>query len=90
MARGRRPGIVARELALDLGDAAFRPNAVIHAPDVSHVLADALSRRYQPGVAFRVPLALAHAREVTAPPRPRAFYRALASPSGRDQGLCRG
>jgi hypothetical protein len=85
-ARGAGPAIVAREVALLLGDAAFRPNAVIHTPGVSHVIADALSRRYQPGVAFRVPLALAGAKEMTAPPRPRAYYKALGSPNDRDAG----
>ena len=52
--KGKSPGMnqVARELALDLGDAAFRPDIVTHTPGVASEIADALSRRHQPGVSF--------------------------------------
>ena len=48
----KSPGMnqVARELALDLGDAAFRPDIVKHTAGVASEKADAFSRKHQPGV----------------------------------------
>ena len=45
--KGKSPGMnqVARELALDLGDAAFRPDIVTHTLGVASEIADALSRK---------------------------------------------
>ena len=49
---------IARELALDLGDAAFRPDCVCHTPGVASGMADVLSRHFFPGSAQQVPQAL--------------------------------
>ena len=51
--------IIARELALDLADACFVPDIVAHSPGGAMGTADALSRKFQPGVVFQLPLALA-------------------------------
>ena len=55
---------VARELALDLGDAAFWPNIVTRTPGVASEIADALSRKHQPGVEFCLPSCLQGVPEV--------------------------
>ena len=46
--RARTPALalIARELALDIGDATYRPDMVAHLPGVSNVAADSLSRRF--------------------------------------------
>ena len=46
---------IAREVALDLGDAAFRPDIVSHTPGIASTIADDLSRRYCPGTVFKLP-----------------------------------
>ena len=46
--------MIAREFALDLGTAAFRPEVVQHVPGISNVVADQLSRRYEPGRKFEL------------------------------------
>ena len=79
-ASGRGPGVVARELALLLGDAEFRPTVLSHIPGVANVSADALSRRSEPGKAFSLPLCLRTIRETHPPVRSRAYYLTLAPP----------
>ena len=37
---------IARELALHLGDASFRPDMVVHTPGVASIFADSLSRKF--------------------------------------------
>ena len=79
-----RPGspkiaIIAREIALKLVEFSFPPDA-LHTPGVAHILADELSRIHAPGGCGDVSLyrhrALSDAKLVTAPPRPRAWYKA--------------
>ena len=55
---GTGPGIIARELAMVIGCATFRPDVFSHVPGLANVTADALSRRYEPGVSFRLPALL--------------------------------
>ena len=54
---GKSPGMnqLVRVLALDLGDAAFRPDIVTHTPGAASEIGDALSRKHQPGVEFCLP-----------------------------------
>ena len=40
---------IARELALDLGDACFRPDVVMPTPGVASCIGDSLSRKFWPG-----------------------------------------
>jgi len=79
-AAGRGPGIVARELALLLGDAEFRPSVLSHIPGVANVSADALSRRHEPGKKFSLPPCLRTVREASPPVRCRAYYLTLEPP----------
>ena len=46
--RGEGPSFISRELALDLGDGAYRPALVRHIPGVANEAADFLSRIHQP------------------------------------------
>ena len=80
---------LARELALDLGDAAFRPDVVSHTPGVASGWADRLSRIHQPGCKDRdIPSALAPSLEVTAPPRESSFWRlGLPAHSAEQRGV---
>ena len=64
-ATGRNARILGRELALDLGDGAFSPDWTIHVPGVAHDVADALSRKTQPGKAYTLPPVLEGAKEVS-------------------------
>ena len=71
-------GIVAREIALDLAEAAFLPD-VLHTPGVAHVLADLLSREHAPGSSGQVShAALENSKRREPPARDRSFYRALS------------
>ena len=82
-----RPGspkiaIIAREIALKLVEFSFPPDA-LHTPGVAHILADELSRIHAPGGCGDVSeyrhRALSDAKLVTAPPRPRAWYKAYSN-----------
>ena len=71
-------GVVARELALDVSDAAYEPQTAAHVPGVANVAADTLSRKYEPGVAFTLPAVLAGCTEVHPPARNGDWWRSLA------------
>ena len=73
--------IIAREFALDLGVASFRPEVIQHLPGIANVLADSLSRKFDPHKTFVLHPALQRATEVTPPPRPKSWWRSLAEPS---------
>ena len=49
---------VARELALDLGDAAYKPDIVTHTPGVASSIADTLSRKFSVTKPFCIPTVL--------------------------------
>ena len=68
-------GVVAREVALTLSCACVRPSVIAHTPGVANKLADILSRRFQPGVAWQRPAAVALIPECILPPRSEAYYR---------------
>eukprot|EP00435_Cladocopium_sp_Y103_P050142 s2443_g15.t1 len=70
--------LLAREFALDLGRAQHRPRVVEHLPGVANTVCDVLSRRYQPGVVFNLPIQLKSAKAVVPPPRPRTWWRTLS------------
>ena len=71
---------MARELALDIGDGSYRPSIVTHIPGISNVIADALSRRFQEGRSFILPIALEGVPEVHPPARSRGYYKSLSAP----------
>jgi hypothetical protein len=72
-------GIIARELALDLAQLSFQPDAT-HTPGLSHVVADVLSRVHSPDGSGRVCSelhpALAGAEACDMPYRNELWYRA--------------
>ena len=71
---GRGMRLIARELSLLFGNCAHKPHLLEHIPGVANVLADVLSRRYQPGRAYSLPCALKEVREVMIPERTQRFY----------------
>ena len=77
-ASGSGPNMVARELALDLGDSAFKPSQFIHTPGVANVLSDRLSRICQPDSSYAVPETLRDVPRTSVPVRISSFYRATA------------
>ena len=72
-------GIIARELALELAQLSFQPDAT-HTPGLAHVVADILSRVYAPGGTGRVSSelhpALSDAQCSHTSPRDEAWYLA--------------
>ena len=71
--------IIARELALVVVNYSFPPT-VIHTPGLAHVVADGLSRLFDPGGQKSNILdhsALIKARRTAVPARPRSWYRTL-------------
>ena len=72
--------IVAREVALELADAAYRPLVAEHIPGIANTLADALSRVGDPSKRWQLPAALHGAVRALVPPRPASWYRALGAP----------
>ena len=76
--KGSSPALnsIAREMALDIGSAAFRPDVVAHTPGVASHIADVLSRKFEPGVIFALPPALTTAQEVRPAKRDAQFWAA--------------
>ncbi len=67
-----------REVALTLScSSCVRPCVIEHTPGVANKLADALSRRYQLGVACQRPAAVAHVPECLLAPRCAKYYRTV-------------
>ena len=79
-ASGTRPGLVARELAMVIGCATFRPTAFSHVPGLANVTADTLSRKFAPGVSFILPAILSGVAETRLPDRFPQWWRTLRSP----------
>ena len=75
----RSSPLIAREIALLYSEAAHEPRIFEHVPGVANVVADTLSRAFEPGVDFKLPPQLATARRVQAPRRRRAWYKSLAT-----------
>ena len=78
---GKGMHLLARELSLLFGNCSRKPRLLEHIPCVANVLADALSRRYQPGKAYSLPSALKEVREVHVPARTEQFYQTLTAAS---------
>ena len=74
--------MIAAELALVLTDSCYMPWVAEHTPGVQNVVADTLSRKFEPGVAFTLPAILTDAKCCTPPPRDSSWYRADALPEG--------
>ena len=74
-------GIIAREIALDLAQSEYQPNVVQHVPGVDNIIADELSRKYQPGHTFSLPECLSDVPELTLAPRLKEYYRSTFPPA---------
>ena len=71
-------GLLAREMALDLAEGAYKPDiAAVHIVGVTNKLADLLSREAAPGGTGDRPLVLHQSSETVILPRPRSWYRTL-------------
>ena len=79
--RGAGPNLIARDVALELADGAFAPQAVAHLPGAANDLSDALSRHLDPAKApWVLPRALHHAPRTAVPTRDAAYYIASVAP----------
>jgi hypothetical protein len=65
---------VAAEVALDLAAHVYEPLMITHIPGVSNVIPDTLSRMFQPGTDYSLPMQLTQAIRVPAPARDRTFW----------------
>ena len=73
---GEALGLVARELALDLGECEYFPKVVEHIPGVANDTADSLSRRFDPSKQpWSAPFLLKNVPEAQVPPRPYSWWR---------------
>ena len=69
---------LAREMALDIAEGLYSPNVIEHLPGVTNVIADVLSRRYQPGKKYAVPAILAEIPEIVPETRNEQWWRSMA------------
>ena len=79
--KGKGAGIVARELALDVAASEYAPNVAEHIPGVENILADALSRRFEPNFDFILPTVFSTVPEAVLPPRGTDYFRTLQPPA---------
>jgi hypothetical protein len=70
-------GIISRELALDISEAAYAPDVGVHVPGVANKGADILSREFSPDKA-ELPQMLRSAKRVAVPERDRQYFRTLS------------
>ena len=78
--KSSRNSVIAREFALDLGDASFAPQIVEHVPGFSNTICDNLSRLTDPTGHYRIPGCLENSPRVPCPPRDRTWWRSLHPP----------
>ena len=65
--------VIARELALEVAEAAYRPILAEHIPGVANVTAAALSRMHMPGGKYMLPDCLRGIPQASVPARPREW-----------------
>ena len=87
--KGRAPGIIAREIALDIAAAHYVPHVAEHVPGLHNVIPDALSRKFQPGQTFVVPRVLQLVPETVLEMRGRKYFRSIAPPPQASNGKSR-
>ena len=69
--------LISKELALVMARASFQPRFLEHVPGAMNVMADALSRIWEPGASYTVPEGLHADLRAEVPPRTRDFYSTL-------------
>ena len=78
-----RNSIMAREFALDLGNACFAPRVTEHIPGFTNKCCDALSRLHDANMKCATPSLLHGARRVDLPTRERSWWRSIFPPQLR-------
>ena len=79
--KGVMPGLIAREIALDVGESVYRPQVISHLPGIMNVVADKLSRFAQTGSSgTSLPSVLDGATRWIPPPRDDRYFRTLSPP----------
>ena len=71
--------LVAKEVALEYSDTSFEPRIFEHVAGISNVLADKLSRLYEPGAGAQVPHELVNVMKAEVPTRDKRYYKILAT-----------
>ena len=81
--KGSSPALslLARELALEVANAAYKPLLAEHIPGVANVTADGLSRLHAPGGKYQLPQELAKVKRASVERRSRDWYRAIGPPA---------
>ena len=72
--------LVAREIALDVAEMAYRPDVVEHVRGVSNISADCLSRLCQPGSKYEIPPEFENVTRAIPQTRNRELFRTLGTP----------
>ena len=78
--QGTNTNLIAREMALDIADSIYRPSVIAHIPGICNVIADVLSRWYDPSKKAELPAPLVGATLRLLPRRDDAFFRAAVPP----------
>lgn len=77
--------LIARELALEFGTAAYKPRVFQRIPGLANEWADVLSRLHQPNRLVQIPGEFHAARRDVPPPRDEAYYAtSLTVPRSRN------
>ena len=75
----RASPLIAKEIALLYSEAAHEPRIFEHVPGIANVLADALSRAFEPGTDKELPPQLSGAKEIHVARRTSTWYKTLAT-----------
>ena len=78
--KGKALGVISRELALDIASSTFEPDVCEHTPGVQNILADGLSRMFEPNAVYTLPPEFANVQRCYPPTRDAGWYRSLGSP----------
>ena len=70
--------LIAREYALDLGQAEWKPDVATHIPGISNVTCDGLSRLQDPNKSMKIPSCLMNAKRMTPPTRDLMWWKTLS------------
>ena len=77
---GTGTGLIAREVALDVAHAVYRPDVVEHIPGIANVTCDSLSRLHMSGSKYKLPACLEDVLQARPCKRDRTYFRSLEPP----------
>lgn len=86
---GKATKIIAREVALVLGECTYMPSVYSYVQGVRNDIADSLSRRFSPDFEFALLSQLSRAREDTPTPRVKAWWTSSHPPASQQVKLGR-